>query len=76
MIIFESRKTIHVANAGHSFVELFGLDFTNTSKQNLDLLEEGILQRKDLHLYSDNTELPLYFYNQKRTFTLVILKML
>ena len=68
MIIFESRKTTHVANAGHSFVELFGLDFTNTSKKNLDLLEEGIHQRKDLHLYLDNTELPLYFYKPEAYF--------
>ena len=68
MIIFESRKTKHVTNAGHSFAELFGLSFANTSQQNFALLEEGIRKRKDLDLYSDDTELPLYLYKPEAYF--------
>jgi hypothetical protein len=68
MIIFESRKTKHVSEAGESFAKLFGLSFDGTNKENEVKLKEGIRKRVDLNLYSDSSNLKLYFYKPEAYF--------
>lgn len=68
MIIFESKITKHVANAGYSFAELFGLSFESTNEENRVQMSEGIKKRVDLNLYSDSSNLKLYFYKPEAYF--------
>lgn len=68
MIIFESRKTKHVSEAGESFAKLFGLSFESTNEENRVQMSEGIRERVDLNLYSDSSNLKLYFYKPESYF--------